>query len=146
MSRYMKQLTGMIVLLALGVFIGMEVASVGMDRVYGPMDAGREAVNASTSWRVDESGNEGVSPWSEPKSQRNQVEQPISGERTKQHDRTGTNRDAVTHDGYDMSDSPWLPPVEDAPVNKLADETAGLLQHLSQAGIRAVVGLFSGLF
>ena len=39
-----------------------------------------------------------------------------------------------------------LSAAEDAPVNKLADQTAGLLQHLSEAGIKAVVGMFGGLF
>ncbi|MCY9516921.1 hypothetical protein [Paenibacillus apiarius] len=145
MSRYMKRLIGMIVLLALGVFIGMEVATVGMDRVYGPLGAGREALNPAVSWRADEIGDEGAARRSGSQPQRSGME-PWSGAHANQRDRIEAKRDTAAYEGGGMPDSPWLPPVEDAPVNKLADKTAGLLQHLSQAGIRAVVGLFSGLF
>ncbi|NKI21116.1 translation initiation factor 2 [Paenibacillus dendritiformis] len=134
MSRFAKQVAGMMVLLVVGVFIGMEVTSVSIERIYGPADANRSSVPADSAWPER--------PVQEPLASRPAEPEPVQG------------REAAVPDNPPQEwlpeaapqPSPVLPPVEDAAVNKLADQTAGLLQTLSQAGIRAVVGLFDGLF
>lgn len=134
MSRFAKQVVGMMVLLVVGVFIGMEVTSVSIERIYGPVDANRSSVPADPAWPERPDQERLASRPAEPAPEK------------------GGEAAAPDHPTREwppeaaLPPSSGLPPVEDAAVNKLADQTAGLLQTLSQAGIRAVVGLFDGLF
>ncbi|GAC42325.1 hypothetical protein [Paenibacillus popilliae] len=129
MSRFAKQVAGMIVLLVVGVFIGMEVTSVSIERIYGPVDASRNSLPADTAWPER--------PELEPLASRPAEPVPDQGQEAAVPDHPPQR--------WPLEAAPQ-PPVEEAAVNKLADQTAGLLQTLSQAGIRAIVGLFDGLF
>lgn len=134
MSRFAKQVVGMMVLLVVGVFIGMEVTSVSIERIYGPIDTNRSSAPADSAWLER--------PAQEPLASRPAEPDPVQ------------EREAAVPAiplrewpaEAELPPAQGLPPVQDAAVNKLADQTAGLLQTLSQAGIRAVVGLFDGLF
>lgn len=157
MTRFMKQLIGIMVLLTLGVFIGMEITSSGIERIYGPIHATRITSAPDSTERyteeyrdnlpIDKSRRVNGDTSVEESSQTAVIE---SGARTDE----GTQRQVEVEQQssnvrkkelQNMDDGP-LPPVKDAAVNQLADKTAGVLQRVSQAGIKAVVGLFNGLF
>lgn len=135
MSRFAKQLVGMMVLLVVGVFIGMEVTSVSIERIYGPVDTNRSSAASDSVWPGRPDQEAVASQPAEPAREQGR-EEPAPGNSPPREWPSEAYPQPV----------PGLPPVEDAAVNKLADQTAGLLQNLSQAGIRAVVGLFDGLF
>ncbi|RJG26178.1 translation initiation factor 2 [Paenibacillus thiaminolyticus] len=134
MSRFAKQVVGMMVLLVVGVFIGMEVTSVSIERIYGPVDTNRSSLPADSAWPER--------PAQEPLASRPAEPAPVQEREAAVPGIPPREWPAEA----ELPPAQGLPPVQDAAVNKLADQTAGLLQTLSQAGIRAVVGLFDGLF
>ncbi|MCY7487545.1 MULTISPECIES: translation initiation factor 2 [Paenibacillus] len=159
MTRFMKQLIGVVVLLTLGVFIGMEITSSGIERIYGPINASRATSALDSTDRYAAPGsyrdnlpidnrrhsNGETALQDNPRTAMNETETRVEDKRQNQleAERSETNRHV---NEMNNSDSWPVPPVKDATVNQLADKTAGVLQRVSQAGIRAVVGLFNGLF
>ncbi|WP_028544899.1 hypothetical protein [Paenibacillus taiwanensis] len=149
MRWFGPRLFGLLGLLALGIWMGMELAQSGIERVYGPMST----TSQQTVQRTQE-----LQPAQTPDTALTadgNVVQEESGTKTQRTDEeVWTDEEQVeirgTFVGAQESDvkhkSISQPPAEDAPVNKLADKTAGVLQQLSEAGIQAIVGLFSGLF
>lgn len=159
MSRFMKQLIGIVVLLTLGVFIGMEITSSGIERIYGPINASRatKALDSTERYAATEgyqnnlpidnrrhsSGETALQNSS--RTAMNETEPRVEDKRQNQLQAERNERNRHVNE-MNNSDSWPVPPVKDATVNQLADKTAGMLQRVSQAGIRAVVGLFNGLF
>ncbi|MDG0871491.1 translation initiation factor 2 [Paenibacillus thiaminolyticus] len=137
MSRFAKQVVGMMVLLVVGVFIGMEVTSVSIERIYGPVGTNRSSVPADSAWSER--------PAQEPLASRPAEPAPVQAVQEREAAVPAIPPREWPAEA-ELPPAQGLPPVQDAAVNKLADQTAGLLQTLSQAGIRAVVGLFDGLF
>lgn len=64
MTRFMKQLIIVVILLSLGAFVGMEMASIGITRVYGPInqthttDASISSVEYTANQPINDQANE----------------------------------------------------------------------------------------
>ncbi|GAV12312.1 hypothetical protein [Paenibacillus sp. NAIST15-1] len=157
MTRFMKQLIGIVVLLTLGVFIGMEITTSGIERIYGPINPSRiTSAPESTERYSRANSNRDNLPTDNRRMNEDAAAQdnsrltvnestPIEEYRNTSAD---TERNTANNHENDINNTNVapLPPVKDATVNQLADKTAGMLQRASQAGIQAVVGLFNGLF
>lgn len=157
MTRFMKQLIGIVVLLTLGVFIGMEITTSGIERIYGPINPSRMTSAPESTERYSGAHsnrdnmptdnrrlNEDAAAQDNPRLTDNDIA-PIEEYRDTIAD-TERNRANNYEKEIKNTNVVPLPPVKDATVNQLADKTAGMLQRASQAGIQAVVGLFNGLF
>ncbi|MDK8181025.1 hypothetical protein [Paenibacillus sp. UMB4589-SE434] len=149
MKWFGPKLFGLLGLLALGIWIGMELTQSGIERVYGPMattsqqtvQSIQDTQHAQTRDITLPADRKSIQEGSRTKSQRTDEEV-----WTEDENREDGSSPVGVHEPDIQRESNSQPPAEDAPVNKLADKTAGILQQLSEAGIQAVVGLFSGLF
>lgn len=160
MTRFMTRLIGIVVLLTLGVFIGMEITSTGIERIYGPLNPTHVASEPKSASRYSSANPFRDHTRMDDRLMTDKSSQSDYGRMVDNHRTSMTSADKIlgrnkeyrgssvnTRTIETRNDNPWLPPpVKDAPVNQLADKTAGMLQQVSQASIRAVVGLFNGLF
>ncbi|CAM2833533.1 hypothetical protein PASE110613_03380 [Paenibacillus sediminis] len=113
MSQFTKRIVLFGCLIAIGMFIGMQLATSGIENIYGP-GIHESAVQMEPQAPIKKTDI------AERKEQAKQVEQ--------------------------VNVPQTIRPVEsNPPVDQLADKTAGLLQQLSQKGIRFVVSLFSSV-
>ncbi|WP_195572656.1 hypothetical protein [Paenibacillus sp. 1001270B_150601_E10] len=157
MKRYAKRLMALILFLCMGVFIGMEMTQAGIERVQGPfVDSLAER---SMAEKPDETSAAEILQEKSKKEEElalqdkelEELEQKIK-ELREQRRKAGSeawDEETVAELAKELQakqNQLTLQAAEDAPVNKLADQTAGLLQHLSETGIKAVVGMFGGLF
>lgn len=157
MTRFMKQLIGIVVLLTLGVFIGMEITTSGIERIYGPINPSRmTSAPEPVERHPGADSNQDHLPTDNRRLNEDAAAQDNSrltvNESTpiKEYRNTLADTERTTANNHEKEINNTnvlpLPPVKDATVNQLADKTAGMLQRASQAGIQAVVGLFNGLF
>ncbi|UHA74206.1 hypothetical protein [Paenibacillus sp. 481] len=151
MSRYMKQMIGIMILVVLGIFIGMEMANTGIERVYGPLPEEWKQGESRERQEVHKQQERANERMSVP--ERGFANGRYDGEYETGRTRSGENeangeRGERGNSGNSETNGNglWLPPAEQAPVDKLADQTAGLLQSISQAGMQAIVGLFGSIF
>ncbi|MCR8845830.1 hypothetical protein NQ117_19285 [Paenibacillus sp. SC116] len=149
MKRIVPRITVLILFTIIGVMVGMEWTRLGIERVYGPMpqtaaaensvklpDSGQQPLEKQ-QWNAQVDSSESASRW---ESEWNQRMQPLS-------DANHRNEEQATEEWEkQMPEHLGLPPIEEPPVNQLADKTAGFLSRLSEAGIQAVVGIFDRLF
>ncbi|UVI32057.1 hypothetical protein [Paenibacillus spongiae] len=145
---------GMVVLV---VMFGIDLASNGVERIYGPMDKGTESTVGRLTYddagqgrsRVesglydDEYYNGDLLP-EERDLKTNRSARSVE-EAAKLRDRHGADEEAYDKE-LDNDRLPGIPDMrEDSTVNKLADGTAGVLQSLSSQGIRFVVSFFESV-
>jgi len=156
MKRFAPKMLGFAVILLVGIFVGIEWTQSGIERVHGPMTAVDTETNelADKEFQTDSFIGESDSSDADigTNSQRPEEiwididKQPVRyvpAPIEQQEDVTDREENGESSENQ----PPYLlPPGQDAPVNQLADKTAGLLQQLSEAGIKAVVGIFGGLF
>ncbi|MGZ9584983.1 hypothetical protein [Paenibacillus marinisediminis] len=147
MKRLAPKMMAFVIILMVGIFVGIEWTQAGIERVYGPMDADR------TGKRID-NRVETVNITNELNDQKRGTADRARPEEIwidvdRQQVRYVPAEDVTVPQQEHTVEPPLtlgLQPVEDAPVNQLADKAAGMLSQLSEAGMKAVVGLFSGLF
>ncbi|WP_028595899.1 hypothetical protein [Paenibacillus assamensis] len=150
MKRIVPRLTVLLLFTIIGVLVGMEWTRLGIERVYGPMpqtavteasselsDSGQQDLEKQ-QWNVQPGSTEPTARW---ETEWNRQLKPVS-------EVNHRNEEQAAEEEWEeqMPEHLGLPPIEEPPVNKLADKTAGFLSRLSEAGIQAVVGIFDGLF
>ncbi|MCQ6558366.1 hypothetical protein [Paenibacillus mendelii] len=145
---------GMVVLV---VMFGIDLASSGVERIYGPMDRGSGTSVGRLTYDDVESGRSQVD--SEPYRDEYDAGDLLPEERDLTTSRSARSveeaarlrdRQGAYEDDYmaelDNERLPGIPDMrEDSTVNKLADGTAGILQSLSSQGIRFVVSFFESV-
>ncbi|TVX94331.1 hypothetical protein [Paenibacillus agilis] len=149
MKRIVPRVTVLLLFTIIGVLVGMEWTRLGIERVYGPMpqtaateapsklsDSGQQVLEKQ-QWNVQGDSTEPASRW---ETEWNQQMRPVS-----EADHPNEQQTAEEWEEQ-MPEHLGLPPIEEPPVNQLADKTAGFLSRLSEAGIQAVVGIFDRLF
>lgn len=168
MTHFMRKFAIIVILLTLGACIGVEISSIGIARIYGPINPTR-IMNDSTSlagYTTDQRNytyqdddlsagdRTGEIDYVYPDDANARVPMNRTNNRNKRGhpesiistDKRIRNKDNEYTSNMTYERGPELPPVKDAPVNQLADKTAGLLQRLSQFGMQTVVKLFNSLF
>ncbi|MBP3966166.1 hypothetical protein [Paenibacillus lignilyticus] len=143
---------------ALIILFGIDMASSGIERVYGPVEGGVQAVNPagySSSILTDNEGNSNTSGLSDAANldqlPENQVDQNVQRRtvadaqhgRTEEEIRQEYERKLQEELNKRLTGLPDL--RSDATVNKVADGTAGVLQTVSSKGIRMVVSFFESV-
>lgn len=157
MKRYMTRLLALILFLCIGVFIGMELTQAGIERIQGPfedtvMDRGsapRTPDQENIKQAQQEQTKEEQLALADKELEELELRIKALREQKRQAGSEAWDDESIEQLARELQakeNELTLSAAEDAPVNKLADQTAGLLQHLSEAGIKAVVGMFGGLF
>lgn len=134
MSRWAKKVCVLGIWAGIGVLVGMQLASP---------DAPAPAPQAQTAAAAVQAGpQQGAST-----QQRQQPSQPRqSSNRFKAADEQPQQEQVEVQDWHEKTPEQLLVDQGGTPtVDVLADKTAGLLQELSQKGIRLVVSLFSNV-
>lgn len=158
MKRRVHKMIGLIVVLIIGVFVGLEWAQSGIERVHGPWDSSRQSTDQTyiddrsqqTSLQTAQSGAT-VRNTSTSDGQPDEIWIDIDRKpvRYVRGDQVSAEEQSLLESELTVQEEPLTlsqPPASDAPVNQLADKAAGMLQQLSEAGMKAVVGVFSGMF
>lgn len=140
---------GMIVLM---VMFGIDVATSGVERIYGPVEeqqaspiaypaagagSGTATVQQETEYSPRQTAQEPVA----------RINRPTVGE-AQRHPERAAEADALAYELMQSENErlPGIPDLrDDTTVDKLADGTAGALQSLSSQGIRFVVSLFESV-
>jgi len=145
-------------LIVIALMYGMELASSGITKIYGPLPpagAVGDAADAPASSAAGPYGGESGEEFASPPPQReadlddpvlsNARERRLARELAEPEDREGYLEEPANA-GDAIGLVPVLPPRTNEPtVNKLADGASGLLQDVSSGGIRLVVHLFDAL-
>lgn len=157
MKRSMYKMLGFILVLIVGVFVGIEWAQSGIERVNGPWDSIAQTVDQAD---IDDSTTQPSLPASQAEASvrntSNNDGQPdviwididrkpvryVRGDQASPEQSLSESEMLIQKEPLALSE----PPANTAPVNQLADKTAGMLQQLSEAGMKAVVAVFSGMF
>ena len=150
MRRRAPKMLGLIIVLIIGVFVGMEWAQSGIERVHGPLDYTEQERNLSYIDDRQPEPDQTISQASEGSNQPDEIwididRKPVRYVRGDQ----AVDEPSKPEPEVIVPTEPLVlsqPPANDAPVNQLADKAAGMLQQMSEAGMKAVVGVFSGLF
>ncbi|MBB3108958.1 hypothetical protein FHS18_001010 [Paenibacillus phyllosphaerae] len=149
-------LGGMIVLV---VMFGIDLATSGVERIYGPVEQSevktigeQTPVSQTPTGQASATAGGALSLEQTASSASAEVEQfpqQTGTGRTvgeAQRDPEGKRRTEVVEVPAENERLPGIPDLhEDTTVNKLADGTAGVLQTLSNQGIRFVVSLFESV-
>jgi hypothetical protein len=123
-------------LIVIAVLYGIELTSQGLADVYGPLDRGTIApVPAQTEVMGVQTGREETEAGGQPS-----VITELGGGKGQAADGLASGSAA------DVGANPTLPAASgESSVNRLADNTAGLLQSVSSGGIRFVVSMFDAI-
>lgn len=153
MRRRAPKMIGLMIVLIIGVFVGMEWAQSGIERVNGPLDYSEQERNQSYLDDRQLEPDQGVSQASVGSNQPDEIwididRKPVRYVRGDQAADEQSQPESEVLVPTEPLEPLVLsePPANDAPVNQLADKAAGMLQQMSEAGMKAVVGVFSGLF
>ncbi|TYP78043.1 hypothetical protein [Paenibacillus methanolicus] len=139
---------GMIVLM---VMFGIDVATSGVERIYGPVEQQEASPVASQGAGISENAGLQPEPGYYPRERAQEpvvpVYRPTVGEAQRYPERAA-EADARAYELQERENErlPGIPDLrDDTTVDKLADGTAGALQSLSSQGIRFVVSLFESV-
>lgn len=157
MSKLMKRILIIGAFITLGIMYALDLASSGIERIQGPV----QGQTAPPVWTQTIPPQQLQYPQQPTYPQYGQA--PQTGEQPQQMPQqaqtpqwgwpqTGVQQPVQSPWAYvpvPQSEQPFQPvldvPVKQAPVDRLADKTAGLLQTLSRGGIRFVVSLFGSI-
>ncbi|MFB9325513.1 hypothetical protein ACFFSY_06210 [Paenibacillus aurantiacus] len=153
---------GMIVLM---VMFGIDVATSGVERIYGPVEqqeaspvanpaaagrgAGATTVQQEAEYSTRQTAQQEAQYSTRQTAQQSaaQIDRPTVGE-AQRHPERAAAADALAYEMMERENErlPGIPDLrDDTTVDKLADGTAGALQALSTQGIRFVVSLFESV-
>lgn len=155
MKRIMPRMIGLILVLLIGVFVGIEWTQSGIERVYGPLDGAaaqpvyEQPIQSKPLASAPMLSVEEISKTEGPEEiwidiDRKQVRYVPADTVNDTRDPVYKERESSRKDAKDVLS--LQAPADNAPINQIANQTAGLLQQLSEAGIKAVVGLFGSIF
>lgn len=123
--------------------MGIEMTSNGIERIYGPIEQTEHVRHKAMKQPILPDHNHVT-----PRRESDTVNHYVYGVQEGGNDQTDQPEDRLFYslNRREGTEQSFFPELQDAPVNQLADKTAGLLQRISQASIQTVVGLFNGLF
>ncbi|MFD2702147.1 hypothetical protein ACFSVM_16910 [Paenibacillus shunpengii] len=122
MAAFGKRLIIFAILLILGMLMGMQIAGTGFSL------EGQQGQGVSAQQQLQQEYQQ------EQAMEANELEQTVSASLPEAQPQIVTPRDVLTTE-----------PAKASAVDVLAEKTAGLLQQVSQSGIRWVVSLFNGV-
>ncbi|QYR20165.1 hypothetical protein KZ483_20265 [Paenibacillus sp. sptzw28] len=144
-------------LIAIVVLFGIDMASSGIERIYGPIEqngtlpVGSLEYNDAADQAAPSGQNQAAADDMNVKSAERQGQAVTEGIVQRivdaQHGRKAEPGQVASQPKPGENDRlPGIPDIrEDSTVNKLADGTAGLLQTVSSKGIRALVSFFESV-
>lgn len=133
MSRLGTRLLLACVLIAVGVFLGIEMTKSGIERIYGALDHEIEEQPIVQNDATVESSTNNIST------------QVSSEKRTAYDDPVSTETVEETAIPVQTSANPSAPVVSDKLIHKAADTTGQMLQTTVRGGVDLVVSIFEKL-
>lgn len=136
--------------LAIIVMYGLEISTAGIGRVYGPVEPGSQAYEEAQPEQAaagNSADDRTLQKIEQLEKELAELKKMAAGEEA-----SGTDSEPEPERGplgalpADEDRLPGIPAADDqSTVNRIADSTSGMLQNMSNEGIRIVVSIFDGL-
>jgi hypothetical protein len=139
MSIFQRRVFAMVAMVAVGVMLGLNLASSGIERIQGPT----ALQNNPPAWAVQQQ----IPAAEQQSNSQVEVQYPQTSNTKQQANQQTITKDGVLDGKHTAAQEDYiaLVPTKQPTVDKLASTTGGVLESVSHKGIEWVVSMFSSI-